>query len=85
MNPLDERFLTTAEAADLLRYDGPAAVKNFLAWADRHRVPRLKRGRTCLWRESVLIAFLERKPWTRLHDEESAARPVLRLRQGGTR
>ena len=58
-------LLLTSEAAAFLRFDGPSAAKNFFAWANRWNVPRLKRGRTCLWQRSVLIAFLERKKWTR--------------------
>lgn len=58
-------LLLTHEAAAFVRFDGPHAVKNFFAWADRWGVPRLKRGRTCLWQKRVLIDFLERKPWTK--------------------
>ena len=58
-------LLVTTEAAAFLRFDGPNAVRNFFAWADRWNVPRLKRGRTCLWQRSVLVAFLQRKKWTK--------------------
>jgi DNA-binding CsgD family transcriptional regulator len=58
-------LLTTVEAAERLKYSGPSAVKNFLKWADRQRVPRLHRGRICLWQPSVLAAFLRRDKWTR--------------------
>jgi hypothetical protein len=57
-------LLTTPEAAAFVRYDGPKASKNFLAWADRHGIPRLHRGRVCLWDSRVLIDFLNRKRWT---------------------
>lgn len=58
-------LLTTDEAAARLKFRGTNAVKSFLKWADRHRVPRLHRGRVCLWQPAVLVAFLERKTWTR--------------------
>ena len=61
----EPELLVTAEAAAFLRFDGPNAVRNFFAWADRWNVPRLKRGRTCLWQRSVLVAFLQRKKWTK--------------------
>lgn len=74
---LPRDLLTTVEAAERLKYVGPSAVKNFLKWADRHRVPRLHRGRICLWQPSVLLAFLTREPWTRdRHVRESVSRPL---------
>ncbi len=64
----DDALLTSEEAATFLRYSGPRALRNFHQWTHRHRVPRLHRGRIPLWRRSVLMAFLERKSWTLVHE-----------------
>lgn len=74
---LEDALLTTAEAAAFVRFEGPRAVDNFHAWTHRHKVPRLYRGRIPLWRKGVLLAFLERRPWTRDRHASQSAR--LRL------
>ncbi len=65
-------FLKTPEAAHLLRFEGPTAVKQFQKWADKFAVPRLHRGRRVLWERSVLLAFLHGKPWTRSRSNHAA-------------
>lgn len=74
---LEDVLLTTAEAAAFLRFEGPRAIDNFHAWTHRHKVPRLYRGRIPLWRKSVLVAYLERRPWTRVHDDRQSRRLAL--------
>jgi hypothetical protein len=69
-------LLTTEEAAARLRYTGPRAVANFFLWANRHRVPRLKRGARVLWQTSVLAAYLTGEKWTRKHAEKVTAFPA---------
>jgi hypothetical protein len=69
-------FLKSPEAASLLRFEGPTAVKQFQKWADKHAVPRLHRGRRVLWERAVLVAFLHGKAWTRgraIHGRKCAA------------
>jgi hypothetical protein len=58
-------LLKTVEASDLLRFDGPRAVKDFFKWADRNAVPRLHRGRSVLWEKRVLLDFLHGARWTK--------------------
>jgi hypothetical protein len=67
-----QEFLRTWEAAALLRFDGPQAIKDFFKWADRYDVPRLHRGRSVLWERRVLLDFLQRKAWTRRRLVKSA-------------
>jgi hypothetical protein len=83
-NSLDAlgELLTTEEAAARLRYDGPRAVANFFAWADRNRVPRLHRGARVLWQASVLTAYLTGEKWTRVHAQKVA--PFSSKRTGNT-
>jgi hypothetical protein len=57
-------YMKTVDAAALLCFTGPKAIKEFFAWADRYHVPRKHRGRTVLWERRVLEDFLDRKPWT---------------------
>ncbi len=57
----DSPYLLTEEAATFLRFSTPHL---FYKWARRNRVPVLRRGRTLLYRRSVLDAFLQQKPWT---------------------
>lgn len=59
-----QKYLKSVDAAALLCFTGPRALKQFFAWADRYSVPRKHRGRTVLWERRVIEDFLDRKPWT---------------------
>lgn len=57
-------FLKSVDAAALLCFTGPTAIKDLFKWADKYHVPRLHRGRTVLWERRVLLDYLNREPWT---------------------
>jgi hypothetical protein len=63
-------YLLTDEAARFLRFKD---ARLFREWAKRNRVPVLHRGRTLLYRRSVLESFLHLKP-------SRHARTVTKLR-----
>jgi hypothetical protein len=52
-------YLLTDEASRFLRFKD---ARLFREWAKRNRVPVLHRGRTLLYRRSVLELFLQLKP-----------------------
>ena len=53
------RLLTMPEAADYLRYTGPAAAHSAYNFIKRHDLPIIKRGKTTLVRLGVLDDYLE--------------------------
>jgi hypothetical protein len=55
----DSPYLLSEEAAAFLRFKD---ARLFREWAKRNRVPVLHRGRTLLYRRSVLESFLQLKP-----------------------
>lgn len=63
-------YFLTDEAARFLRFRD---ARLFREWAKRNRVPVLHRGRTLLYRRSVLESFLQQKP-------SRHARTVTKLR-----
>lgn len=51
-------YLTTAEAADVLRFTGSDAQRSFLRYAKSHAIPLLRRGRVVLVLKSDVVASL---------------------------
>jgi hypothetical protein len=80
--PGESPYLLTIDAARFLlfdrKHDGTLrshteAMRLFREWAERNCVPALRRGRTLLYRQSVLAAFLEQREWTKKHVPTVAA------------
>ena len=74
-------LLPSDEAAIFLRFDRKPngqtrtpreTARLFREWAHRNRVPVLYRGRTLLYERRVLVAFLERRDWTKKHADTVA-------------
>lgn len=72
----DSPYLLSHEAAQFLRFNTPAL---FVKWAKRNRIPVAHRGRTLLYRKSVLIGFVEQR---RRHG--ATISPFHALEQGET-